>query len=135
MSSNIIDINEKHVGFTGRNPPPNDYTRRPLRRRILPRFISAALFFLALLFLSRSTSIVRKTSLDGSELLQDTLTGEQDVTTMPKVALEAHIMSKCPDARDCLQNLVVPTMAQVSEKVNFTLSYIGQYAFLAKDRG
>lgn len=43
-----------------------------------------------------------------------------------KVELEAHIMSKCPDARDCLQQLVVPVMAQVSDKVNFTLSYIGK---------
>jgi len=34
-------------------------------------------------------------------------------------------MSKCPDARDCLQMLVLPTMANVSSKVNFTLSYIG----------
>lgn len=43
-----------------------------------------------------------------------------------KVELEAHIMSKCPDARDCLQQLVVPVMAQVSDKVDFTLSYIGK---------
>jgi len=41
------------------------------------------------------------------------------------VPLEAHIMSKCPDARDCLQKLVLPTMQRVSEKVNFTLSFIG----------
>lgn len=63
-----------------------------------------------------------------------------------RVALEAHIMqvscnvarccnqpanhrrdrSKCPDARDCLQDLILPTMQQVSAKVNFTLSYIGK---------
>ncbi|KZF23159.1 hypothetical protein L228DRAFT_105371 [Xylona heveae TC161] len=42
-----------------------------------------------------------------------------------KVALEAHIMSKCPDAKVCLHDLVVPAMERVSEKVNFTLSYIG----------
>lgn len=41
------------------------------------------------------------------------------------VPLEAHIMSKCPDARDCLNLLVIPTMQKVSDKVNFTLSYIG----------
>ncbi|KAI4231194.1 MAG: hypothetical protein LQ349_005767 [Xanthoria aureola] len=41
------------------------------------------------------------------------------------VPLEAHIMSKCPDARDCLRNLVVPAMEQVVNKVNFTLSFIG----------
>jgi hypothetical protein len=47
---------------------------------------------------------------------------DENATLVP---LEAHIMSKCPDARDCLQMLVLPTMANVSDKVNFTLSYIG----------
>ena len=46
------------------------------------------------------------------------------------VPLEAHIMSKCPDARDCLQKLVLPTMQRVSDKVNFTLSYIGTYVII-----
>lgn len=41
------------------------------------------------------------------------------------VPFEAHIMSKCPDARDCLRDLVVPAMEQVVDKVNFTLSFIG----------
>ena len=43
-----------------------------------------------------------------------------------KVALEAHIMSKCPDAKDCLQKLVVPAMEQINDKVDFQLSYIGR---------
>ncbi|CAK7237853.1 hypothetical protein SBRCBS47491_010175 [Sporothrix bragantina] len=41
------------------------------------------------------------------------------------VPLEAHIMSKCPDAVDCLRDLVLPTMQQVYDKVNFTLSPTG----------
>ncbi|KAI1877081.1 uncharacterized protein JN550_001153 [Neoarthrinium moseri] len=41
------------------------------------------------------------------------------------VPLEAHIMSKCPDAKDCLKDMILPTMMRVNEKVNFTLSYIG----------
>lgn len=41
------------------------------------------------------------------------------------IPLEAHIMSKCPDARDCLKNLILPTMMRASDKVNFTLSFIG----------
>lgn len=45
--------------------------------------------------------------------------------TSALVPLEAHIMSKCPDARDCLRMLVLPTMQRVIDKVNFTLSYIG----------
>lgn len=46
--------------------------------------------------------------------------------TDTKVPLEVHIMSKCPDARDCLQKLVVPAMANVSDKVDFRLSFIGK---------
>lgn len=41
-----------------------------------------------------------------------------------KVPLEAHIMSKCPDARDCLHDLILPAMQNVSNKVDFRLSYI-----------
>ncbi|KAF2838775.1 hypothetical protein M501DRAFT_1011531 [Patellaria atrata CBS 101060] len=48
---------------------------------------------------------------------------EHGATT--KVPLEVHIMSKCPDSKACLEELVVPTMANVSDKVDFTLSYIG----------
>jgi hypothetical protein len=43
-----------------------------------------------------------------------------------KVALEAHIMSKCPDAKACLKKLIVPAMVQISDKVDFRLSYIGR---------
>ncbi|KAF1965247.1 hypothetical protein BU23DRAFT_490068 [Bimuria novae-zelandiae CBS 107.79] len=46
--------------------------------------------------------------------------------TSSKVPLEIHIMSKCPDARDCIEKLVVPAMANVSEKVDFKLSFIGK---------
>ncbi|CCT64125.1 uncharacterized protein FFUJ_04691 [Fusarium fujikuroi IMI 58289] len=67
-----------------------------------------------------------------------------DVHTADKlVPLEAHIMSKCPDAKvnaypsmckitnaqylqDGLELLVLPVMQRVHDKVNFTLSYIGR---------
>ncbi|KAF2228105.1 hypothetical protein BDZ85DRAFT_189168 [Elsinoe ampelina] len=54
--------------------------------------------------------------------------GDDDPTYRPlrRVPLEAHIMSKCPDARDCLRDLVLPTMQQVSREVDFKLSYIGK---------
>lgn len=42
------------------------------------------------------------------------------------VPLEAHIMSKCPDARDCLKELVVPAMENISSIVDFNLSFIGK---------
>ena len=35
-------------------------------------------------------------------------------------------MSKCPDARDCLQKFVLPAMEKVSDKVDFRLSFIGK---------
>ena len=42
-----------------------------------------------------------------------------------RVPLEAHIMSKCPDAKVCLHDLILPAMQKVSDKVDFKLSYIG----------
>ncbi|KXT13315.1 hypothetical protein AC579_7225 [Pseudocercospora musae] len=42
-----------------------------------------------------------------------------------RVPLEAHIMSKCPDAKDCLHDLILPTMQRVGDHVDFRLSYIG----------
>ncbi|KAL3478590.1 hypothetical protein BJX99DRAFT_223971 [Aspergillus californicus] len=50
-----------------------------------------------------------------------------------RVPLEAHIMSKCPDARDCIRELVVPTMEQVSDKVDFTLSFIASVSNQSSD--
>lgn len=44
-----------------------------------------------------------------------------------KVPFEVHIESRCPDARDCLQKLVVPTYWQVKDKVDFKISYVGEY--------
>lgn len=41
------------------------------------------------------------------------------------VPLEAHIMSKCPDAKDCLRDLVVPAMESIVDLVDFNLSFIG----------
>jgi hypothetical protein len=52
----------------------------------------------------------------------------ENVGAEEKVPLEIHVMSKCPDARDCLRELIVPTMVRVSEKVNLTMSFIGRYA-------
>merc|ERR1712000_771120 len=44
------------------------------------------------------------------------------------VPLEAHIISKCPDTRDALRELLLPVMQRVSSKVDFKLSYIGKLA-------
>lgn len=42
------------------------------------------------------------------------------------VPLDVHIMSKCPDAKDCLQKLILPAMEKISDKVDFQLSFIGR---------
>ncbi|EWY96278.1 hypothetical protein FOYG_05052 [Fusarium oxysporum NRRL 32931] len=54
------------------------------------------------------------------------ITSDDVHTTDRLVPLEAHIMSKCPDAKDGLELLVLPVMQRVHDKVNFTLSYIGR---------
>ena len=62
-------------------------------------------------------------------IAQDGLSDEDDDGNSwrkpEKVDLEAHIMSKCPDAKDCLRDMILPAMQNVSDKVNFKLSYIG----------
>lgn len=72
--------------------------------------IAAAVFLISLFWLARTWNC------DHEHLEVET-----------KVPLEVHIMSKCPDARDCFKKLVVPAMANISEKVDFRLSFIGRY--------
>ncbi|RFU29481.1 hypothetical protein B7463_g6857, partial [Scytalidium lignicola] len=78
---------------------------------------------LLLLFLAGLSRLIRL------GYLPEKIRIQVDVSAVPVtkelVPLEAHIMSKCPDARDCLRQLVLPTMQRVYDKVNFTLSYIG----------
>ncbi|PGH11738.1 hypothetical protein AJ80_06999 [Polytolypa hystricis UAMH7299] len=63
-----------------------------------------------------------------SATLDDVETSESsfDAATGHRVPLEAHIMSKCPDARYCLDELIVPAMVQIHDKVKFRLSFIGR---------
>ena len=43
------------------------------------------------------------------------------------VKLEVHIMSKCPDARDCLELLVLPALEELGpDIVEFRMSFIGR---------
>lgn len=90
--------------------------RRP--NRFIGHFLPAILLTSAVLLLFRATFLCHGHY--NAAKFEDEVDG--------RVALEAHIMSKCPDARDCLQQLVVPTMEKVSDKVDFTLSYIGRFA-------
>jgi len=47
-----------------------------------------------------------------------------------KVQLEIHIMSKCPDARDCIEDLVFPALGKLGpDMVDFSMSFIGKYVY------
>lgn len=50
-----------------------------------------------------------------------------DVENTRKVSLEVHIMSKCPDAKDCLEMLIAPAMEKIEDIVDFRMSFIGRY--------
>ena len=93
-------------------------------RRIRPLvlgFITVALLYLTWSPIASVVSVLPLSSrLGGMPYTSTLLTGAK--TPVP---LEAHIMSKCPDAQECLRMLVLPTMVRVYEKVNFTLSFIG----------
>lgn len=43
-----------------------------------------------------------------------------------KIPLEVHIMSKCPDAKDCLEMLIAPAMEKIEDIVDFRMSFIGR---------
>ncbi|KAI9730337.1 MAG: hypothetical protein M1834_005847 [Cirrosporium novae-zelandiae] len=100
---------------------PPFFSPSPTNTR-LRRFVISALFTFGLLTLLGRFSTV----------FQSALWSHNDAPTAPPateseylVPLEAHIMSKCPDAKDCMRDLLVPTMQQVSDKTQFTLSFIG----------
>lgn len=99
--------------------------RKPLwKRNLLTRVIPAILTLLAMFALFRSVFVCNHHYAPGGR--QSTNSELVEELERPKIELEAHGMSRCPDFRDCLRDLVVPTMIQVSDKVNFTLSFIGR---------
>lgn len=61
----------------------------------------------------------------GANLASLTPDGQKSLGQI-KIPLEAHIMSKCPDAKACLQDLVLPAMEKVNDKVDFRLSFIAR---------
>lgn len=95
------------------------------KQYVLKRAIPAILMLLALFSLFRKT-FVRNHHYDPAISLRP-MNAVDEEGAKDKVPLEVHVMSKCPDARDCLRELIVPTMVNVSEKVNFTMSFIGRY--------
>lgn len=41
-------------------------------------------------------------------------------------------MSKCPDAKDCLEMLIAPAMEKIEGIVDFRMSFIGRYVIPIK---
>jgi len=98
------------------------FPRPPVRRRH-PFVIGFVLVALCYLFYSHGgMSVLEKLSCHSNK---PRVLSQAPLTAKALVPLEAHIMSKCPDAKQCLQELVLPTMQRVLDKVNFTLSYVG----------
>jgi len=123
---------------TKQHPPPSD-EKAPLyepfprqqphremnlrRNRLLRHIIPAFLTLFAIFSLFRTTFVCKH---HYNPTHQPSRLDPFEEAGGNKVPLEIHIMSKCPDARDCLRQLIIPAMVQVSEKVNFTMSYIGR---------
>lgn len=95
------------------------------QRQWIRRIIPAILTLVALFSLFRAAFVCRH-HYDPAKSFSQVAVDEDS----EKVPLEIHVMSKCPDARDCLRDLILPTMVEVSDKVNFTMSFIGRYSML-----
>lgn len=102
----------------------------------LRRFAVVGLFVLILTLSYRGYCVIKTKSNTGPGNLGISSTDQQNTSMNPVtqnptgsdlVPLEAHIMSKCPDARDCLRDMIVPAMERISDKVDFRLSFIGTY--------
>ncbi|KAK2759183.1 hypothetical protein FQN54_003283 [Arachnomyces sp. PD_36] len=100
-----------------RAPPP---PTRPCRFR---RFLAAVLILstVSAFFYFGPRSLLHPTVPN-----DDGLQAPTAVESFNKVPLEAHIMSRCPDAKHCLRSLIVPAMEQVHDKVDLGLSFIGR---------
>ncbi|KAK0661947.1 hypothetical protein DIS24_g2231 [Lasiodiplodia hormozganensis] len=116
-------MDEKHPLPLARPSEPRQPEPSRPRRALLAVFVRVAVIaLLALLVLFFPTGIQSRPMIAWDE---DAIP-QTALTDVKKVPLEAHIMSKCPDALDCLQLLVLPTMVEISDRINFTLSYIGK---------
>ncbi|WQF85797.1 Putative gamma interferon inducible lysosomal thiol reductase GILT [Colletotrichum destructivum] len=115
----VMDEKHGYLEYRLATPPPSyPMTSRVTRRKgLLPVLAMAALFAWSCWGYLRLPTAPARTG-----VVPD---GAPAAAVKDLVPLEAHIMSKCPDARDCLRDLVLPTMMKVQDKVNFTLSYIG----------
>ena len=113
------DVRGSRSDVKGNKAQPSYRTRRGVQTLSL----IAICFFLITYIMPTWLGMSPSSHIDNPDRL--TTNVETNSTLVP---LEAHVMSKCPDARDCLVDLVVPAMEQIVDKVDFTLSYIGDVA-------
>lgn len=102
--------------------------KRSLRRGLIFILGCMLLYFVGIsrLMASTKSALFNRPYFSGGHVESDESAKSDAISHVNKVPLEAHIMSKCPDARDCLQQLVVPAMERISDKVDFKLSFIGR---------
>ncbi|KJX92096.1 hypothetical protein TI39_contig5921g00004 [Zymoseptoria brevis] len=107
--------------------------RRAQRRRLAYRFTLVSVLLLVCLRTLDFTSLRASCSTHLDDISRSWRTIGSPQTPLAssevkskRIPLEAHIMSKCPDARDCLRDLVVPAMEKIEDQVDFRLSFIGK---------
>ncbi|KAG6039825.1 hypothetical protein E4U41_002071 [Claviceps citrina] len=107
-SDEIMDEKQSmsHAAPT-KSRPPAAMSPFPRIRRILIPLLAVVLLLRGLYSISSRYSLVR-------------------LNTTHAVPLEAHIISKCPDTKDALRELILPVMQRVHDKVDFKLNYIGR---------
>lgn len=110
----------------------SDRRARPTTTTYLCRIGVIALLFIGYILLLRPSSpqctgIAPQTESYQAEVQEEYGNyNEHQSLEETKIPLEAHIMSKCPDAQACLQKLVLPAMEKISDKVDFKLSFIAR---------
>ena len=133
LNNSNMDVKLKHADYSSeRTSSQGMLHRRTLKRFLLAFLISSSFCSLFLLRLPWIFSIPYIWPInDGLPAQHAPLTSPSLPHTtsnnLTKVPLEAHIMSKCPDARDCLRDFVVPAMEKIVDMVDFRLSFIGRY--------
>ncbi|KAI9930322.1 hypothetical protein MW887_011074 [Aspergillus wentii] len=116
-----------HEGLRGDVSPAVPTASTTSQRDRAFRHILAAIISLSLAFFLISAKVLD----DGSTV--SAAIDHPHGASANRVPFEAHVMSKCPDARDCLQQLVIPAMEQISDKVDFELSFIANVSNSTSD--
>ena len=101
---------------------------QPRRRRVVRTYLLVMLMviFLNLIIFPRARDFLLPSRGPQSPYHQEpSPSSPLKKTNKTLIPLEAHIMSKCPDAKDCLIDLVVPAMEKINDLVDFRLSFIG----------